>query len=96
MFGISKIIYGKFNVSGSKFRTIINSNDTAVGINTDSTASLTAYIYEAENSDVITSSVIIPSGITDTGILQVNPGRTKIKFEGYANITLYYGEGRIL
>lgn len=97
LFGISQIIYGTFEVSGSKFRTIINASDSDVQIKTDSTARMTAEIYESENSDVVRQNIIIPAGITeDTSTLIVHQGRTKIRFQGYGTIKLYYERGRRL
>lgn len=97
LFGISKIIYGTFEVNGSRYRTIINASDEPIMIKTDSTANMTAAIYESETSDVVKTNIIIPTGITeDNDNFTVQPGRTKIKFNGYGTLKLYYDKGRSL
>lgn len=97
LFGISKIIYGTFTVNGYKTRTIINASDEPILIKTDSTARMIAAIYESESSDTIKTNVIIPVGITEDNVnFTVQPGRTKIRFEGYGTIKLYYDRGRSL
>lgn len=97
LFGISKIIYGSFDVMGSKYRTLINSSTDEITVKTESSVQMTAYYYSSESSDVVTNAIIIPAGITDSNSnLRIKPGRTKIRFDGYGHIKLYYGEGRIL
>ena len=96
LFGISRIIYGKFNVSGSKIRTLINSGDEPLVVKTDSTSAMTVYVYKSEDSTEVIDTIIIPSGITEESNLIIKPGRTKVSFNGYGDITLFYNEARIL
>lgn len=95
LFGLDKILYGKFRVTGNKIRTIINSDIKRVQIYTNSTAPFLAYQYESEDSYVVLPNPIpIGSGIHEQDSqLLVDPGRTKFRFEGTGEITLYYKEG---
>lgn len=97
LFGIKQILYGTFDVVGSKMRTIINSSEDQTQIYTDATYPMVAHIYESETSLIVKQNVPIPAGITEAeSQLFVDPGSTKIRFEGTGQIKLYYQKGRRL
>lgn len=99
LFGLDAILYGTFNVSGSKFRIIKNSGDRPVSIGTESRSIMRAFIYASEDSDVVVGNAItIPSGTVEPSesSLIVQPGNTKIRFDGTGDLRLFYTQGRRL
>lgn len=81
---VNPIMYGKFTVSGTKDRTIITSSDT---VGAYCTTSMTVSFYDGS------PSVVLPSGTSE---FQHAAGEYRVTFTGAGQVTLYYGEGRML
>lgn len=81
------IIYGTFDVEGTKIRTFINSNDEAMPISI-TTSSNIQMIFNGEEYD-------LQSG-THNQVITIQPGENEVEFRGYGRVVVDYGFGKIL
>lgn len=78
------ILYGKFNVYGTKSRNIINPNDSSVSVSITVTSAMTVEF----NGETIS----LASGKT-TDALTISPGDNYMVFNGTGQVTIDYTEG---
>ena len=99
LFGLNSIIYGAFDVTVSKMRTLINNYDEPIHIGTDTNAPFTIYKYASEEAEEPSGTPIhINAGVINPAdsLLVIDPGKTKVKFSGTGHVKLFYTEGRML
>lgn len=81
------IIYGIFDVEGSKVRTLINSKDESMPISITLSSPMTL-VYEDEEYDL--------SSGNHNNVITIPPGDNEVEFRGYGRVTIDYGFGRVL
>ena len=83
----ANIIYGVFDVAGTKIRTLINSRDESMSVSI-TTSSAMVMTYDDEEYD-------LQSG-THNQIITIPPGDSEVEFRGYGRVFIDYGFGKIL